>query len=89
MVLLNGYLEWQPWMARAGGDLGHAMLSCHAHFPNRTGGDFRHAMPSCLAHSPNQVTCRVALHIFLTEQVVILGMPCLVALHTDTSQTYL
>jgi hypothetical protein len=82
MVLLNGYLEWQPWMAKAGDDLGHAMPSCHAHFPNRAGGDFGHAMPSCLAHSPNQVTCLVALHIFLTELVVILEMPCLVALHT-------
>jgi hypothetical protein len=68
-------------MAKAGGDLGHAMLSCLVHSPNRAGGDFRHAMPSCLAHSSNQVTCRIALHIFLTEQVVILGMPCLVALH--------
>jgi hypothetical protein len=82
MVLLNGYLEWQPWMARAGDDLGHAMPSCHAHFPNWAGGDFGHAPPSCLAHCPNQVTCRVALHIFLTEHVVISGMPCLVALHT-------
>jgi hypothetical protein len=82
MVLLNGYLEWQPWMARAGGDLGYAMLSCHAYFHNRACGDFGHATPSCLAHSPNQVTCRVALHIFLTEHVVISGMPCLVALHT-------
>jgi hypothetical protein len=43
-------------MARAGGDLGHAMPSCLAHFPNRAGGDFGHAMPSCLAHFPNQVT---------------------------------
>jgi hypothetical protein len=82
MVLLNGNLEWQPCMAKAGGDLGHAMPSCHAHFPNRAGGDFGHVMPSCLAHSPNQVTCRVALHIFLTKQVVILEMPCLVVLHT-------
>jgi hypothetical protein len=56
MVLLNGYLEWQPWMARAGGDLGYAMPSCLAHFPNRAGGDFGHAMPSGLAHFPNQVT---------------------------------
>jgi hypothetical protein len=56
MVLLNGYLEWQPRMARAGGDLGHAMLSCLAYFPNGAGGDFGHAMSSCLAHFPNQVT---------------------------------
>jgi hypothetical protein len=54
MVLLNGYLEWQSWMARAGGDLGHAMPSCHAHFPNRAGGDF--GMP-----------CLVALHTLLTK----------------------
>jgi hypothetical protein len=56
IVLLNGYLEWQPWMARAGGDLGHAMPSCLAYFPNRAGGDFGQAMPSCLAHFPNQLT---------------------------------
>jgi hypothetical protein len=73
MMLLNGYLEWQPWMARAGADLGHAIPSCLAHFPNRAVGDFGHAMPNFLAHSPNQVTCQVALHIFLTEQVVIFG----------------
>jgi hypothetical protein len=35
MVLLKGYLEWQPRMARVGGDLGHAMQSCLAHFPNQ------------------------------------------------------
>jgi hypothetical protein len=68
-------------MARAGGDLGHAMPSYLIHSPTRAGGDFGYAMPSCLAHSLNQVTRRVALHIFLTEQVVISGMPCLVALH--------
>jgi hypothetical protein len=82
MVFLNGYLGWQPWIARAGGDLGYAMPSCHAHFHNWAGGDFGHAMPSCLAYSPNQVTCRVALHIFLTDHMVILRIPCLVALHT-------
>jgi hypothetical protein len=81
MVLLNGNLEWQPCMARAGGDLGHAMPSCHVHSLNRAGGNFGYAMPSCLAHSPNQVTCRVVLHIFLTEHVVISGMTYLVALH--------
>jgi hypothetical protein len=34
----------------------------------RGGGDLRHAIPSCRAHSTNQVTCRVALYDFLTDQ---------------------
>jgi hypothetical protein len=34
----------------------------------RAGGDLRHVMPSCHAHSPNQVTYRVALYVFLTDQ---------------------
>jgi hypothetical protein len=45
-----------PPLLRAGGDLGHAMPSCLAHFPNRVGGDFGYAIPSCLAHFSNQVT---------------------------------
>jgi hypothetical protein len=69
MVLLNVYLGWQLWMARAGGDLRHAMPSYHAHSPNQVtcrvalyvflteqGGDFGNATPSCLAHSLNKVT---------------------------------
>jgi hypothetical protein len=34
MVLLEGYLGRQPQMARAGGDLGHAMRCCLVHPPN-------------------------------------------------------
>jgi hypothetical protein len=35
IVLLKGYLERQPRMARAGGDLGHAMRCCLAFLPNQ------------------------------------------------------
>jgi hypothetical protein len=34
----------------------------------RGGGDLRHVIPSCHAHFTNQVTCRVALYNFLTDQ---------------------